>query len=117
MLRVKIEAARDPVAHERKRKIVASLIAVSRAAPLQPIVRTERAPEPTPIVAQLADWIFARRGQDSSYDDLLKQAGKHERFRNEDFLAAFHCVYKTKRGNRPATGWPLQPDFQRRAAK
>ena len=69
------------------------------------------------VITRLADFIFTRRQQGQSHDDLRADARRDstlDNFRNEDFLVAFQTVYKTKKGHPPTTGWPLQPAYQAR---
>lgn len=66
----------------------------------------------------LAEWILNQRGQLRGFKKLYAAALKDSSvgtFKKEDLLAAFQAVYRTEPHRPPATGWTLQPDYQRRA--
>jgi hypothetical protein len=66
----------------------------------------------------LREWIFNQRGQLRGFEKLYAAALKDSSvgtFKKKDLLAAFQAVYRTAPHRPPASGWPLQPDYQRRS--
>ena len=67
---------------------------------------------------EAAEWIFRKHAQRRTFEALLADARQDLRlgtFRGADFLAAYRSVYATKSGRPPITGWPLQPEYKKRA--
>jgi hypothetical protein len=71
-------------------------------------------------IDQLAEWIFLQRPRLVLFDKLYQAARQDDQlgsFRKEDLLAAYNQkVYITKAHRPPATGWPLRPEYSKRAA-
>jgi len=67
----------------------------------------------------LAEWIFRHHPHAEwprNHKKALLETAKRDsmKFKADDFDAAYQRVYQTKVGRHPVTGWPLQPEYQRR---
>jgi hypothetical protein len=88
-----------------------------------PVSKEEDKREPSPIPL-LAEWIyrrhvanFANRGKPEKKAEILK-AARHERpppmFTTQQFNEAYQLVFASRQHKPPASGWPLNPTYQKR---
>jgi hypothetical protein len=80
--------------------------------------KPETEPEQAPTINRLAEWIFNMRHQEHRFQQLYNIARKDDQlgtFTKTDFLREYQAVYMTSAHRSPATGWPLQPVYQKRA--
>jgi hypothetical protein len=72
-------------------------------------------------IEQLGEWIFLQHSQRRTSDELYQAARQDHQigtFTKGEFLAAYNQkVYITKSRRPPATGWPLRPEYSKRAAE